>query len=88
MSILLAVLFGILTIFLVVLVIGYSSSKFVVVDVTRKINKPADLVFQACGDFNEFVKWSPWSEKDPTMQQTITGEAFTVGTRYEWKGNR
>ena len=88
MSIILAILLGILTIFFVVIVIGYNSPKTIILDISRKIAKPADVVFHACGDFKEFVKWSPWSEKDPSMSQSITGEPFTVGSIYTWKGNR
>lgn len=88
MSIILAILLGILTIFFVVIVIGYSSPMLIDLDITRKITKPADRIFHACGDFQEFVKWSPWSEKDPSMSKSITGEPFTVGSNYSWKGNR
>jgi uncharacterized protein YndB with AHSA1/START domain len=88
MSIILAILLGILTILVVVIVIGYNSPKTIILDISRKITKPADVVFQACGDFKEFVKWNPWSEKDPSMSQSITGEPFTVGSIYTWQGNR
>ena len=88
MSVIIAILLGVLTILLVVVIIGYNSPKLVVVDIKKIITQPTDVVFQACGDLNEFVKWSPWSEKDPQMKQTFNGEPFSVGSSYSWVGNR
>lgn len=88
MSIIIAILLGILTILLIVVIIGYNSPKTVVVEVKKNINHSSDTVFQACGDFNEFIKWSPWSEKDPQMKHTLNGEPFSVGSSYSWVGNR
>lgn len=45
------------------------------------------LIYSLVGDFNEFVKWSPWQERDPGATVTITGVPFTVGYKYEWKGD-
>lgn len=58
--------------------------------VTRSENinaAPAD-VFAQVGDLVAWDNWSPWAEMDPDMSKTYGGTAGTVGSTYEWTGNR
>ncbi len=52
------------------------------------INAPAEVVFRNVADLHEFVKWNPWSKKDPNIQMVHEGEPGTVGSSYHWKGNK
>ncbi|MFQ5629996.1 MAG: SRPBCC family protein [bacterium] len=53
---------------------------------TIEINKPPEVVFGQVVDFNNYLKWNPWSEREPTAKNTITGEAGTVGSSWAWEG--
>lgn len=37
--------------------------------------------------FENFKEWSPWAEMDDDMDVKITGDAGSVGSKYEWEGN-
>jgi len=52
------------------------------------IDAPVEKVFLEVSNLRNFVTWSPWSDKDPAMKQTFTGEDGTVGSVYSWEGNR
>ena len=51
------------------------------------INKPADQVFPYLADFNQFVKWNPWSSLDPNQKTEISNPSSGVGAKYSWAGN-
>lgn len=52
------------------------------------INAPAGVVYKNISDLREFVKWNPWSGKDPDIKIVYEGEPGTVGSSYQWKGNK
>lgn len=39
-------------------------------------------------DLHRWVNWSPWEGQDPDLKRTYTGTAGSVGSTYEWNGNR
>lgn len=53
---------------------------------TIEINKPVNLVFSKLTDLNEYVKWNPFPEGDPTNTADITGSG--VGSYLVWKGEK
>jgi len=52
------------------------------------INKPADLVYESLGDFNQWGKWSPWIIQEPECPVTVTGDALALGHHQAWNGKR
>lgn len=50
------------------------------------INAPVDTVFTFAADFNNFIKWDPWSRMEPEAKQEITGPAGQVGQKWAWEG--
>lgn len=52
------------------------------------IDRPVETVFPEVASLQNFVTWSPWSGKDPSMTQAFTGEDGAVGSVYSWHGNR
>lgn len=54
----------------------------------KEIDRPANEVYSLIIDFNEFVKWSPWSDKDPNISQKFSENQGETGSFYSWKGNR
>lgn len=58
--------------------------------VERRISisaSPAE-VFRRVGVLQEWDAWSPWAAMDPAMSKTYSGDPGTVGSQYNWSGNR
>ncbi len=51
-----------------------------------EINASADVIFSKLTDLNEYVKWNPFPEGDPTNQESVTGTG--VGSYLTWKGEK
>ena len=39
-------------------------------------------------DLHKWASWSPWEGQDPQLKRTYTGIPGSVGSTYEWNGNR
>jgi hypothetical protein len=63
----------------------FLSSKFSMARSTQ-INQPLSVVFSRLTDLNEYVKWNPFPEGDPTNQEIVTGTG--VGSYMTWKGEK
>lgn len=50
------------------------------------INKSPEAVFGQVSDFNNWMKWNPWSKLDPNAKNTISGEPGDIGSSWEWEG--
>lgn len=59
----------------------YNLKRTIVVDASK------ENVKNYMGNFDNFQEWSPWAEMDDDMDVKITGEAGSVGSKYEWDGN-
>ena len=71
---------------LVVLILPvFLSSKF---SMSRsiEIQAPVTTVFSKLTNLNEYVKWNPFPEGDPTNQATVEGDG--VGSYLVWKGDK
>jgi hypothetical protein len=47
-----------------------------------------DQVYEHMRSLKTFVKWSPWSGRDPNSEVTYGGTDGEVGSTYNWKGNK
>jgi hypothetical protein len=52
------------------------------------IAAPAEVIFPFVNTQKEWVKWSPWQEKDPKMKLTYEGAESGVGSVGHWEGNK
>jgi hypothetical protein len=50
------------------------------------IAKPPSVVFPQVADLNQWLKWSPWPEMEPSAKNTITGPVGEVGMSWAWEG--
>ena len=83
------IIFIVLTAIVVLLtILGLRMSKIVKVEESILLNSDAAEVFKQVCDLENFVKWSPWTDKDPDMKMTFEGERMTPGSSYKWEGNR
>ncbi|WP_063242414.1 SRPBCC family protein [Bdellovibrio bacteriovorus] len=51
-----------------------------------EINAPVSTVFPRLTDLNEFVKWNPFSESDPTSKTEVAGTG--VGSTMTYSGEK
>lgn len=58
------------------------------VERTIEIHKPAQIVFNQVIDFNNYLQWNPWTEKDPEIKNQITGETGIPGMKWAWDGKK
>ena len=80
---------GILTLIVIIItVIGMSLPAKIELEEKILIDEDPATIFPHLADFERFVKWSPWTGKDPAMKMTFSGEPISVGSIYKWKGNR
>jgi uncharacterized protein YndB with AHSA1/START domain len=52
------------------------------------INAPAAKVHALINDFQAWPRWSPWENKDPGMQRTLSAVTAGTGASYGWLGNK
>lgn len=52
------------------------------------VGAPPTAVHELIDDFRNWVRWSPWEEKDPQLERTYSGADSGTGAIYSWKGNK
>lgn len=76
------ILIGLVAVYLILCLIGPAHVR---VERSIDINASADVVKAKIVDLKFFYEaWSPWTEKDPAMEVTYTGEAGTEGSSMAW----
>ncbi|NEU07503.1 SRPBCC family protein [Flavihumibacter sp. R14] len=57
-------------------------------NVTRMttIKASDSVVYKNVVDFNDFLKWNPWTRMEPGASVKVTGEAGKPGHFYQWSG--
>ncbi len=77
------ILIGLVALYLILCCFGASEMK---VERSIDINASADLVRSKIPDHKLFHEsWSPWTEKDPGMKVTYTGEPGVAGSSMAWE---
>jgi len=80
------IIFGLLAVYLILCFAGPSSSK---VERSGEINAPADKIRKKITDLRFFHDaWSPWTELDPGMKVSYTGEAGQEGASMSWESDK
>lgn len=75
------------TLILIFFILALIAPKEYSVERTVVINAPADQLRDSLKSLRFFTKWDPWSEYDPQMKLSYSGENGTVGSSYSWVGN-
>jgi len=52
------------------------------------IKAPPDSIFPLINDFHRWKTWSPYENKDPSMQRHFDGAASGKGAIYAWEGDK
>lgn len=77
----------VLALILIVLVLGLFAPKDYRVERSITIEAPNDLVFRHVQYWKNWTAWSPWAERDSTIQVTYEGVDGTKGAKYMWQGD-
>ncbi|MEW2922372.1 SRPBCC family protein [Muricauda sp. ANG21] len=85
MATLLYILAGIV---MLVLILAMIAPKTYNVSRSVEIAKPKSEVFAYLRSLKKQNEWSPWSKRDPKMQQKFTGTDGEVGSMNYWNGNK
>lgn len=79
------VLIGLVAIYVILCLVGPSIIR---VERSIDINASADVIRPKMADLKFFHEtWSPWTEKDPSMKVTFSGEAGQEGSSMAWESD-
>jgi len=78
----------ILLIVVFVLIAGLFVSKTYHLEKDITINAPREKVWSHVSSLREMEKWNPWREKDPNIKADFEGQDGTLGSVYNWSGNK
>jgi len=78
------VLYVILIIVAILLIIPLFISKELNYEKSVSIDAPISKVWDHVSTLTAMDKWSPWKERDPNMQQTLTGTDGKPGAKQAW----
>jgi hypothetical protein len=53
---------------------------------SKIIKAPESVVFSNVANFNNFLKWNPWTKMEPSAKVEITGTPAKPGHLWKWKG--
>lgn len=81
-------IFAIIVIGLVALffIIGLFLPKTYSISRSAVIKAPDSVVYKNVSDFNDFVKWNPWSKMEPGAKTVVQGTPSQPGHYYTWTG--
>ncbi|HEU4531669.1 MAG TPA: SRPBCC family protein [Steroidobacteraceae bacterium] len=88
MKILKTILFGVLSLVIVLAIGGLLLPSSVHVERSTVINASPAAVFDVVNSFKRFNEWSPWYELDPGAQYLYSGPSQGVGARFEWSSKK
>jgi effector-binding domain-containing protein len=66
---------------------GFFLPRYVHVERSLEIERPAAPVFALLNSYKTFASWSPWAERDPDARYEFTGPETGVGARMSWSGD-
>jgi hypothetical protein len=87
MKILKKVFYSIIGFILFILLIALFLPSQYYISRSIQINRPVESIFTEVADFNNWLKWNPWSESDPFAKNRITVLPGITGSMWEWEGN-
>ena len=71
-----------------VLVLAATKSNTLRVQRSTSIKAPPEEIFPLISDFHQWLKWSPYEQKDPAMKRTYDGAERGKGAVYAWNGDK
>jgi effector-binding domain-containing protein len=81
------VLYAIVIIAVIFVVASQFLPRYVHVERSIQIDRPAATVFTVLNSYHNFLAWSSWSARDPDARYEVSGPAAGVGARLSWSGD-
>jgi len=78
----------ILAVIIIILVGSLFLPKTYSVNRSTVIKASDSTIYQNVSNFNEFVKWNPWSKMEPSAKITISGPVAQPNHLYQWNGDK
>jgi uncharacterized protein YndB with AHSA1/START domain len=78
-------LVGMAVLAVAVVVVAFMLPRVVTVERGTVIAAPPEKVFVHVNSLRRFNAWSPWYERDPTMEQSFDGPEEGVGAKMSWR---
>jgi len=72
----------------VVLIFAATKPNTLRVQRSASVKAPAEKIFPLINDFHQWVSWSPYEHRDPTLKRTYSGAESGKGAVYAWDGNK
>ena len=67
-----------------IIVIGFLLPRSMVVERSRVIDAPPEVIFEVLEDFRHFARWSPWHAEQPDAGYRIEGRPRGEGSALVW----
>lgn len=81
------VIIGLVVVVVALVLVGFLLPAEATVERSVVINAPASEIYPHLCDFEKTQAWSPWSERDPDIENAYEGTACTVGHKHLWKSD-
>ncbi|MXW73542.1 MAG: SRPBCC family protein [Gammaproteobacteria bacterium] len=78
------ILLGIVALLVLFFVVGFLLPRDVRVERSVEIDASPQAVFTMVNDFQQFNRWQPWAQIDPTTRYVYEGPATGAGSRMTW----
>jgi len=72
----------------VVLIFAATKPNTLRVQRSASVKAPAEKIFPLINDFHQWVSWSPYEHRDPTLKRTYSGAESGKGAVFAWDGNK
>lgn len=79
---------GIVGIVIVLGAVGLVLPSAYKVERSTVINAPAEKIFAYINDLKMAEQWSPWKQKDASIQNTYSEQSFGVGAKVSWTSKK
>ncbi len=80
-------LYSIVIIIVIFSVVGLFLPRNIHIERSITIERPDSMIFAMLNGYASFDSWSPWIERDPSVNYLISGPTNGVGARLTWSGD-
>lgn len=77
----------VVSLILLYLIVALFSPSTYEVERSKEMNVSSEFIYEQFSKLENWDNWSPWAEKDSTMEVTIEGVDGTVGAKMKWTGD-
>lgn len=72
---------------LILMGIGFLNAGDYKVSRSKEMAVSPEQIYKLAGNYRKWNDWSPWAKLDPNQTITVSGQPYTVGHHFTWKGN-